>query len=140
MAKGVNRVILIGNLGRDPETRYTQSGSAVTNFSLATTDTWTKDGQTQERTEWHNISTFNRLAEIAGEYLRKGSKVFIEGSLRTSTWEKEGQTRYKTEVLAKEIQMLDQKGQSQQPRPEQPQQTQQPQKPAVLDDDWGAPF
>ena len=112
MARGINKVILIGNLGRDPETRYTQSGSPVANFGVATSESW-RDRQTnelQERTEWHNVVCFARLAEIAGEYLRKGSKVYIEGSLRTSSWEQDGQTRYRTEVIAREMQMLDSRG------------------------------
>jgi len=112
MARGVNKVILIGNLGRDPETRYTQGGAPVTNFSVATSDSW-KDkqtGQQQDRTEWHNVVCFARLAEIAGEYLKRGSKVYIEGSLRTSNWEKDGQKHYKTEVIASNLQMLDSRG------------------------------
>lgn len=113
MARGINKVILIGNLGNDPETRYTQSGSAVTNISLATSESW-KDkqtGQPQERTEWHRVVFFNRLAEIAGEYLRKGSKVYIEGSLRTRKWQDQsGQDRYTTEIVANEMQMLDSRG------------------------------
>ena len=113
MARGINKVILIGNLGNDPETRYTQSGSAVTNISLATSDQW-KDkqtGQPQERTEWHRVVFFNRLAEIAGEYLRKGSKVYIEGALRTRKWQDQsGQDRYTTEIIASEMQMLDSRG------------------------------
>ena len=112
MARGINKVILIGNLGRDPETRYAQNGGAVTNFSVATSDSWRDktSGENQERTEWHNVVCFARLAEIAGEYLRKGSKVYIEGSLRTSSWEQDGQKRYKTEVMARELQMLDSRG------------------------------
>ena len=112
MARGINKVILIGNLGRDPETRYAQSGSAVTNFSIATSESWKdrSNGEQQERTEWHNIVCFARLAEIAGEYLRKGSKVYIEGSLRTSTWEQDGQKKYRTEIMARELQMLDGRG------------------------------
>lgn len=112
MARGINKVILIGNLGRDPETRYAQSGSAVTNFSVATSENWRdrSTGEQQERTEWHNVVCFARLAEIAGEYLRKGSKVYIEGSLRTSSWEQDGQKRYKTEIMARELQMLDSRG------------------------------
>jgi single-strand DNA-binding protein len=112
MARGINKVILVGNLGRDPETRYTQGGSAVTQFSVATSDSWRDKttGEQQDRTEWHNVVCFARLAEIAGEYLRKGSKVYIEGSLRTSSWEKEGQKRYKTEIMARELQMLDSRG------------------------------
>ncbi|MGK0257821.1 MAG: single-strand DNA-binding protein [Candidatus Azotimanducaceae bacterium] len=112
MARGINKVILIGNLGRDPETRYAQNGGAVTNFSIATSESWRDkgSGENQERTEWHNVVCFARLAEIAGEYLRKGSKVYIEGSLRTSSWETDGQKKYKTEVMARELQMLDSRG------------------------------
>lgn len=110
MSKGVNRVILIGNLGNDPETRYMPSGGAVTNITVATSESW-KDktsGQAQERTEWHRVIFFNKLAEIAGEYLRKGSKVYIEGSLRTRKWQdQQGQDRYTTEIVASEMQMLD---------------------------------
>ena len=110
MARGINKVILIGNLGKDPETRYMPSGGAVTNVTLATSDTW-KDkttGESQERTEWHNVVFFNRLAEIAGEYLKKGSKAYIEGSLRTRKWQdKNGMDRYTTEIVASEMQMLD---------------------------------
>ncbi len=109
-SRGVNKVILIGNLGRDPETRYTTGGSPVTNISVATSETW-KDkntGEMQERTEWHRVVFFNRLAEIAGQYLRKGSKVYIEGSLRTRKWQgQDGQERYTTEIVANEMQMLD---------------------------------
>ncbi len=112
MARGINKVILIGNLGRDPETRYSQGGNPITNFSIATSDSWRdkQSGEQQERTEWHNVVCFSRLAEIAGEYLRKGSKVYIEGSLRTSNWEKDGQKHYRTEVIAREMQMLDGRG------------------------------
>ena len=112
MARGINKVILIGNLGRDPETRYSQNGSPITNFSVATSESWRDktSGETQERTEWHNIVCFNRLAEISGEYLRKGSKVFIEGQLRTSSWEADGQKKYRTEIYARELQMLDSRG------------------------------
>lgn len=113
MSKGINKVIIVGNLGNDPETRYMPSGGAVTNISVATSETW-KDkqtGQPQERTEWHRIVFFNRLAEIAGEYLRKGSKVYIEGSLRTRKWQDQsGQDKYTTEIVAKEMQMLDSRG------------------------------
>lgn len=105
----VNKVILVGNLGRDPETRYNPEGGAITNISVATTDTW-KDkasGEKQERTEWHRVVFFSRLAEIAGEYLKKGSQVYIEGSLRTRKWtDKEGQERYTTEIVADRMQML----------------------------------
>ncbi|GAB4224193.1 MAG: single-stranded DNA-binding protein [Gammaproteobacteria bacterium] len=112
MARGINKVILIGNLGNDPETRYMPSGSAVTNISIATTEVWKdREGDQQERTEWHRVVFFNRLAEIAGEYLRKGSKVYVEGSLRTRKWQdKNGQDRYTTEIIATEMQMLDSKG------------------------------
>jgi len=115
MARGINKVILIGNLGGDPETRYMPNGNAVTNISLATTAAWKdkESGVLQERTEWHRIVFFNRLAEIAGEYLRKGSKIFIEGSLRTRKWQdKNGIDRYTTEIVANEMQMLDSKGSS----------------------------
>ncbi len=112
-SRGVNKVILVGNLGNDPETRYSQAGAAITNVSLATSETW-KDkntGQQQERTEWHRVVFFNRLAEIAGEYLRKGSKVYVEGALRTRKWQgQDGQDRYTTEVVASEMQMLDSRG------------------------------
>ncbi|MEN9806058.1 MAG: single-stranded DNA-binding protein [Pseudomonadota bacterium] len=109
MARGINKVLLIGNLGRDPETRYAQGGGPVTRFSIATSESWRDraSGESQERTEWHNVVCFGRLAEIAGEYLRKGSKVYVEGSLRTSSWEQEGQKRFRTEVVAREMQMLD---------------------------------
>lgn len=113
MARGVNKVILIGNIGQDPEVKYMPSGGAVTNVSLATSDTW-KDkntGQPQERTEWHRVVFFNRLGEIAGEYLRKGSKVYIEGALRTRKWQaQDGTDRYSTEIVASEMQMLDGRG------------------------------
>lgn len=109
MAKGVNKVILVGNLGKDPEVRYSASGSAVTNITIATSEQWTdkQSGQKQERTEWHRVVLFNRLGEIAGEYLRKGSQVYIEGSLRTRKWQDQsGQDRYTTEIVANEMQML----------------------------------
>lgn len=112
MARGINKVILIGNLGNDPEVRYMPNGNAVTTISVATSENW-KDretGQLQERTEWHRIVFFNRLAEIAGEYLKKGAKVYVEGSLRTRKWQdKAGQDRYTTEIVANEMQMLDSK-------------------------------
>ena len=112
MARGINKVILVGNLGRDPETRYMPSGNAVTNVSVATSKSW-KDrdsGEQKDRTEWHRVVFFNRLAEIANEYLRKGSKVYVEGELRTREWEREGQKHYTTEVVANEMQMLDSRG------------------------------
>jgi single-strand DNA-binding protein len=109
MARGVNKVILIGNLGKDPETKSLPSGSAVTNIRLATAEGW-KDKQTgeqKEHTEWHNVVFFDRLAEIAGQYLKKGSQVYIEGTLRTRKWtDKEGKERYTTEIKASEMQML----------------------------------
>ena len=109
MARGVNKVIVVGNLGSDPDTRYVPSGSAVTNLSIATSESW-KDKQTgeqKERTEWHKVAMFGRLAEIAAEYLRKGSQVYIEGKLRTRKWrDKEGKDRWTTEIIADEMQML----------------------------------
>lgn len=115
MARGVNKVILVGNLGGDPEVRYMPNGNAVTNITVATSESW-KDKQTgnqEERTEWHKIVFFNKLAEISGEYLRKGSKVYIEGSLRTRKWQDDsGADRYSTEIVASEMQMLDSKGDS----------------------------
>ncbi len=104
----VNKVILVGNLGRDPEVRYMPNGEAVCNFSIATTDTWKdKSGARQERTEWHNIVMYRKLAEIAGEYLKKGRPVYIEGRLQTRKWQtKEGQDRYTTEIVADQMQML----------------------------------
>lgn len=113
MARGINKVILIGNVGGDPEVRYMPNGNAVTTISVATSETW-KDKQTgdkQERTEWHRVVCFNRLGEIAGEYVRKGSKLYVEGSLRTRKWQdQQGQDRYTTEIVAADIQMLDSKG------------------------------
>lgn len=107
--RGVNRVTLIGHLGQDPDTRYMPNGKAVTNIRIATSETW-KDRQTgdqQERTEWHSVVLFDKLGEIAGEYLRKGSQVYIEGSLRTRKWQdKEGKDRYTTEIVARDMQML----------------------------------
>ncbi len=104
----VNKVILVGNLGRDPEVRYMPNGEAVCNFSIATTDSWKdKSGARQERTEWHNIVMYRKLAEIAGEYLKKGRPVYVEGRLQTRKWQtKEGQDRYTTEIIADQMQML----------------------------------
>ncbi len=113
MARGINKVILIGNVGKDPETRYMPSGGAVTNITVATSEGW-KDkntGEKQERTEWHRVVFFNKLGEIAGEYLKKGSKVYVEGSLRTRKWQgQDGQDRYTTEIVGNEMQMLDSRG------------------------------
>lgn len=109
MARGINKVILVGNVGQDPELRFMPSGEPVCNLSIATTDTWNdkQSGQKQERTEWHRVSMFNKLAEIAGEYLRKGSQVYIEGRLQTRKWQdNNGQDRYTTEVVASDMQML----------------------------------
>ena len=138
-SKGVNKVILVGNLGKDPEVRYTQDGKAIANLTLATSESW-KDqtGQVQEKTEWHRVSIFGKLAEIAGEYLRKGNQVYIEGKLQTRKWtNKEGQDQYTTEIVLDPfngvMQMLggkgDNSGQSQQQA--QPQQSQQPQQQAA---------
>ena len=157
MARGVNKVILVGNIGQDPETRFSGSGAAITNVSIATSESW-KDkqtGQQQERTEWHRVVFFNRLGGIAGEYLKKGSKVYVEGSLRTRKWQdKSGQDKYTTEIVANEMQMLDSRGAGQQggggqmdqqqqyggpqasaPQAQQPQ-SQQPVAAAAGADDW----
>jgi len=135
MARGINKVILIGNLGTDPEQRSLPNGNAVTNITLATSDSW-KDkqtGQQQERTEWHRVVFFNRLAEIAGQYLNKGSKVYVEGALRTRKWQdkESGQDRYSTEIVANELQMLDSRGQQQGAYPDEGQQRQPQQAPAA---------
>jgi len=109
MARGINKVILIGNLGADPETRAMPSGTTVANLRVATSESWRdkQTGEQQERTEWHRVALFGRLAEIAGEYLRKGSQVYIEGSLRTRKWQdKQGNERYSTEIVGNELQML----------------------------------
>ncbi|HXS22077.1 MAG TPA: single-stranded DNA-binding protein [Steroidobacteraceae bacterium] len=113
MARGVNKVILIGHLGADPETRAMPSGSSVANLRIATTESWRdkQSGEQQERTEWHRVALFGRLAEIAGEYLKKGSQVYIEGSLRTRKWQdKQGNERYSTEIVGNEMQMLGGRG------------------------------
>ncbi len=113
MARGINKVILIGNLGADPETRSMPSGMTVANIRIATSESWKdkQSGEQKERTEWHSVAMFGRLGEIAGEYLRKGSQVYIEGSLRTRKWQdKEGRDRYTTEVIADEMQMLGGRG------------------------------
>ena len=109
---GINKVILVGNLGQDPEIKYTAGGAAVTTLSIATSDSWKdkESGMDQERTEWHRVVLWRRLAEVAGEYLKKGSKVYIEGQLQTRKWEQEGQTRYTTEIIARDMQFLDSRG------------------------------
>ena len=113
MARGVNKVILIGNLGKDPEVRYSPNGGAIANVTIATSESW-KDkntGEQQEKTEWHRVVFFNRLAEIVGEYLKKGSKIYVEGRLQTRKWQdQQGQDRYTTEIVAGEMQMLDSRG------------------------------
>ena len=111
---GINKVIIVGNLGQDPEIKYTAGGAAVTTLSIATSDSWKdKDsGMDQERTEWHRVVLWRRLAEVAVEYLKKGSKVYIEGQLQTRKWEQEGQTRYTTEIIARDMQFLDSRGSS----------------------------
>jgi len=113
MARGINKVILIGNLGADPDIRHTAGGSAVTNLSLATSESWRdkQSGDMQEKTEWHRVVMFSKLAEIAGEYLRKGSKVYVEGRLQTRKWQdRDGNDRWSTEIVANEMQMLDSRG------------------------------
>jgi single-strand DNA-binding protein len=113
MARGINKVILVGNLGADPETRAMPSGSTVANLRIATSESWRdkQTGEQQERTEWHRVALFGRLAEVAGEYLKKGSQVYIEGSLRTRKWtDKQGQERYSTEIIGNELQMLGGRG------------------------------
>lgn len=143
MARGVNKCILIGNLGADPETRFMPSGGAVTNFKLATSEQW-KDrqtGQQQERTEWHRCVAFNKLGEICGEYLKRGSKVYVEGAIRTRKWQgQDGQDRYTTEIVASEMQMLDGRSDGQSGGHE-PANTGQQSAPADdFDDDSGIPF
>lgn len=113
MARGVNKVIIVGNLGKDPEMRYMPSGGAVASITIATSDQWKdkQSGEQKERTEWHNVVAFNRLAEIMGEYLKKGSQVYIEGRLQTDKWQdKEGKDRYTTKIYANEMQMLGSRG------------------------------
>ena len=113
MARGINKVILIGNLGADPETRAMPSGTTVANLRVATSESWRdkQTGEQQERTEWHRVALFGRLAEVAGEYLRKGSQVYIEGSLRTRKWQdKQGNERYSTEIVGNDLQMLGGRG------------------------------
>lgn len=132
-SRGINKCIIVGNLGKDPEVRYMPNGNAVANFTVATSESWKdQQGQPQERTEWHNITMYRRLAEVAGEYLKKGSKVYLEGKLQTSKWQDQstGQDRYKTEINCHEMQMLDSRGQSggQQQPVQQQRPAQQPQR------------
>ena len=113
MARGVNKVILVGNLGKDPEVRYMPSGGAVANTTLATSESWKdkQSGETQERTEWHNLTFYGKVAEIAGEYLKKGSQIYVEGSIRTEKWQdKEGKDRYTTKIIVSDMQMLGSRG------------------------------
>lgn len=128
MARGINKVILIGNVGGNPDVRYLPNGNAVTNLTLATSDSWKdkQSGQTQERTEWHRVSLFGKIAEIAGQYLVKGSKVYIEGRLQTREWEKDGAKRYTTEIVVDmggTMQMLDSRGDNAGAPAQQPQQS-----------------
>ncbi|WP_433925078.1 single-stranded DNA-binding protein [Vreelandella sp. 21] len=148
MARGINKVILIGNLGQDPEVRFTPSGTAVANINIATSDSWMdrNSGQRQERTEWHRVILFKKTAEIAQQYLRKGSKVYIEGRLQTRKWQDQsGQDRYTTEIVANDMQMLDSGGQQQAPQQsghQQPPQNQQRggyQQPPPNNSGYGAP-
>lgn len=153
MARGINKVILVGTCGQDPETRYLPNGSAVTNLSLATSEQWTdkQTGQKVEKTEWHRVSLFGKVAEIAGEYLRKGSQVYIEGKLQTREWEKDGVKRYTTEIIVDmqgTMQLLGGKPEGQQAAPQQrqqpqrqsPQQSQQAAPPDAFDDSLDIPF
>ncbi|MBT8058298.1 MAG: single-stranded DNA-binding protein [Xanthomonadales bacterium] len=149
MARGINKVILVGNLGADPETRYTANGAAITNIRVATSESWRdkQTGENQERTEWHRVVFFSRLAEIAGEYLRKGSQVYIEGSLRTRKWQgQDGQDRYTTEIVANEMQMLGGRGDNaprqqsgggfRDSRPAEPAKAASPAEPAAAEDNF----
>ena len=131
MARGINKVILIGNLGQDPELRYTGNGTAVCNMRLATNESYKDhDGQLVEKTEWHSVVAWSRLAEICGEYLKKGSKVYFEGSLQTRSWEdRDGNTRYTTEVKAREMMMLDSRNGGDYDRGDYDQRRSQPQRP-----------
>ena len=137
---GINKVILIGNLGNDPEVRYTPDGTAVANFSIATSDEWTdKDtGEKKKRTEWHRIVAWRRLGEICGEYLSKGRQVYVEGKLQTRSWEKDGATRYTTEIIASDVQFLgtrDSADTYRSPRPAETPEFSKPSPPDKQDDD-----
>ena len=139
MSKGINKAIILGNLGQDPDIKYTAAGAAVTNISVATTDSWKdkQSGEKQDRTEWHRIVFFGKLAEIAGEYLRKGSQVYVEGRIQTRKWQdKEGNDRYTTEIVGNDMQMLGGRGNAGASAPSQPEQS------AVKDDfeDSDIPF
>lgn len=145
MARGINKAIIVGSLGKEPETRYTQSGSAVTSFSVATSESWKdkQSGEKVEHTEWHQVTAFGKLAEICGEYLRKGSQVYIEGKIKTESYDKDGITRYSTKIIANEMQMLGGKdnsnnkpAQKQGSQPAYQQQSQQPQQGSSAGDDF----
>jgi len=132
---GINKVILVGNLGNDPEVRYTPDGTAVANFSIATSDEWTdKDtGEKKQRTEWHRIVAWRRLGEICGEYLSKGRQVYVEGKLQTRSWEKDGVTRYTTEIIASDVQFLGTRDSADTYRPSEPAETPEFSKPSLPD-------
>ena len=133
---GINKVILIGNLGADPETRAMPSGTSVTNIRVATSETWDnkKTGNQEQHTEWHSVAFFGRLAEVAAQYLRKGSQVYVEGKLRTRKWQdKSGTDRYSTEIIANQMQMLGSRGEREQPKDDAPPQSAEPK--ADFDDD-----
>lgn len=138
MSRGINKAILVGNIGNDPETRYTEGGMAITKISLATTSVRkTKEGETKEETQWHTVKFFGKLGEIAGEYLRKGSQVYVEGSIRYDKYtDKAGVEKYFTEIVANEMQMLGGKGGDQSPRQSRPQRTEQPEQKAEPGDDF----
>jgi len=126
---GLNKVMIIGNVGKDPEVRYSQSGSAVCTFSVATSESWTKDGQKQEKTEWHNVVAFNKQAETLEKYLKKGDKVYLEGKLQTSQYEKDGQTHYATKIIVFGFQFLGKKTEEPKQRQgtnQEPEQNQEP--------------
>lgn len=140
---GINKVILIGRLGRDPEVRYTPDGAAVANFSIATSDEWTDkaSGERKERTEWHRIVAWRKLGEICGEYLSKGRQVYVEGKLQTRSWEKDGVTRYSTEIVASDVQFLGARDSADTYRPPEPSQSREYSAPPVADkEDDDIPF
>jgi len=132
---GINKVILIGNLGSDPEVRYTPDGTAVANFSIATSDEWTDKAtnEKKKRTEWHRIVAWRRLGEICGEYLSKGKQVYVEGKLQTSSWEKDGVTRYTTEIVASDVQFLGSRNSADTYRPQGPAETPESSAPSIPD-------
>lgn len=144
MARGINKVILVGNLGNDPDVKYTQGGTTITTISVATSESWTdkQSGDKKERTEWHRVKFFGKLAEIAGEYLKKGAQVYIEGSIRTEKYTgKDGVERYSTDIIASEMQMLGGRGESGGgQRSERPQRQEQPAPAGDFDDSDSIPF